>query len=314
MRSEQDLTDFMKGIARVKPQLRGYVIVLGGTFIWAMTGIVVKILLTQYAVAPVTIAVWRVLIVTGFMLSALAVLDGRALRFAPRDLGLFLVYGSVGIGIHQLVWIASVQYNGAAVATVLIYTAPALVTLLAARFMNEPITRHKVLALVLTLIGCALVARVYETAHLQLNALGILAGLGSAGTFATYSLLGRFATRRYSAWTTLCYAFLFGALFLLPLAVWLDNLIPSQLTWDGWGWLMFLALVPTLGGFASYTLGLSYLPASIASLLAAFEPVTTALLAFWIFGEVLTPPQMVGTALILVSVILLRPQHNRALE
>lgn len=293
----------------MKSQLRGYVIVLSGTVIWALTGIVIKILLTWYTVAPVTIALWRVTIIAGFMLIVLGLFDTRALRFSSRDLCLFLVYGIVGIGIHQLVWIASVQYNGAAVATVILYTGPALVAIIAARLLNERMTRLKVLALILTLIGCMLVARAYETQHLRVNALGILAGLGSACTFATYSLLGRWATQRYSPWTALFYAFLFGALFLWPLALFLGQVIPSQFTLDGWGWIVFLALVPTLGGFASYTLGLSYLPASIASILAAFEPVTTAILAFWIFGEVLEPLQFGGAALILAGVILLRPHH-----
>lgn len=293
----------------MKPQLRGYVIVLSGTVIWALSGIVTKILLTWYAIAPITIAVWRVTIITGFMLAVLSALNARTLRFPWHDLRLFLVYGIVGIGIHQLVWIGSVQYNGAAVATVILYTGPALVTIVAARFLNERITRRKVLALVLALIGCALVARMYDTQQIRVNALGILAGLGSACTFATYSLLGRLATQRYSAWTALFYAFLFGTLFLWPLALLQGNVIPSNLALDGWGWMVFLALGPTLGGFASYTLGLSYLPASIASILAAFEPVTTATLAFWIFGETLELPQLIGAGLILTGVILLRPRN-----
>lgn len=284
-------------------------IVLSGTVIWALSGIVTKILLTWYAIAPVTIAVWRVAIITGFMLVVLRMLDARALRFPRRDLRLFLVYGIVGIGIHQLVWIGSVQYNGAAVATVILYTGPALVTIVAARFLNERITRLQVLALLLALSGCALVARMYDTQQIRVNALGILAGFGSACTFATYSLLGRWATQRYSPWTALFYAFLFGALFLLPLALWQGQVMPTHLVLESWGWLVFLALGPTLGGFASYTLGLSYLPASIASILAAFEPVTTATLAFWIFGETLEPLQLLGAALILMGVILLRPRN-----
>lgn len=284
-------------------------IVLGGTVIWALTSIVIKILLTWHTVAPVTIAVWRVTIVTGFLLLMLCMLDARALRFSSRDWGMLLVYGIVGIGIHQLVWIASVQHNGAAVATVILYTGPALVTIVAARCLNERITRLQVLALVLALIGCALVARIYDTQQIRLNALGILTGFGSACTFATYSLLGRLATQRYSPWTALFYAFLFGALFLFPLALWQGQVIPTHLALEGWGWLVFLALGPTLGGFASYTLGLSYLPASIASILAAFEPVTTATLAFWIFSETLEPLQLLGAGLILAGVIVLRPRN-----
>ena len=292
--------------------LRGYLIVLSGTVIWALTGIVIKILLTSYGMETLTMAFWRVLIVTVFMFAALLLLDAKLLRVAPRDLGLFVVYGLIGIGVHQIVWISSVQYNGAAVATVIIYTAPALVAVVAARFMHEGMTRAKFLALVLTITGCALVARVYDARQIELNAVGLAVGIGSACTFATYSLLGRLATRRYSPWTALFYAFLFGTLFLLPIDLALGKLMPAQLAPDGWGWLVFLALVPTLGGFAAYTIGLSHLPASVASILAAFEPVTTAIIAFFVFGETLEPLQLIGAGLILASVILLRPRNGSA--
>ncbi len=290
-------------------QLRGYVIVLGGTVIWALSGIVIKILLTRYGMETLTMAFWRVLIVSAFMFAALALLDARLLRVAPRDLGLFAIYGIIGIGIHQIVWISSVQFNGAAVATVMIYTGPALVAAAAARFLREGMTRAKAFALVLTIVGCALVARAYDARQIEINAWGLVAGIGSACTFATYSLLGRLVTRRYSAWTALFYAFLFGALFLLPLDLRLGKLSPANLALDGWGWLFFLALVPTLGGFAAYTVGLSHLPASVASILAAFEPVTTAIIAFFVFGELLEPLQLVGAGLILASMILLRPRR-----
>ena len=137
-----------------------------------------------------------------------------------------------------------------------------------------------------------------------------LAGVGSAFTFASYSLLGRVATRRYSAWTALFYAFLFGALFLSPLGLITGEFVPSSLPLDGWGTLVFLALVPTLGGFASYTIGLTHLPASVASILAAFEPVTTAIVAYFVFGEILDLPQLLGAALILWGVIMLRPKKD----
>ena len=289
--------------------LRGYVTVLAGTVIWALTGIVIKILLTHYRMETLTIAFWRVFFVTFFMLLVLGVSDAKQLRIAPRDVGLFFVYGLVGIGIHQLVWISSVQYNGAAVATVIIYTSPAIVGILAARFLREKYTRRKLLALVLTIVGCALVAKAYDLQHVQLNALGIAVGIGSACTFATYSLMGRLVSRKYSPWTSLFYAFFFGLIFLLPINLAMGKLMPVQLALDGWGTLLFLALVPTLGGFGAYTFGLSHLPASVASLLAAFEPVTTAIIAYIVFGETFDSLQLIGAGLILLSVILLRPRE-----
>jgi drug/metabolite transporter (DMT)-like permease len=66
--------------------------------------------------------------------------------------------------------------------------------------------------------------------------------------------------------------------------------------------------VPTLGGFGAFTIGLSHLPASVASILAAFEPVTTALIAYFMFAEILEPFQLLGAGCILCGVVLLRPK------
>ncbi len=288
--------------------LRGYIIVLSGTVIWALTGIFIKILLTRYGMHTLTIAFWRVLIVATFLFLALLALDAKRLRIAPRDIGIFFLYGVIGIGIHQIVWISSVQYNGVAVATVIVYSSPAIVAIVATRFLRERMNRTKLIALGLTIIGCALVARAYDVRQIELNALGIAAGIGSAFTFATYSLLGRSVARRYSAWTSVFYAFLFGTIFLLPLSLFLRDVLPVNLAFEGWGTLVFLALIPTLGGFAAYTIGLSHLPASVASILAAFEPVTAAIIAYFVFGEILEPLQLVGAGLILASVIMLRPK------
>ena len=290
--------------------LRGYLIVLAGTVIWALTGIVIKILLTRYGMETLTIAFWRVFFVVAFLFLVYLIFDAKLLRIAPRDIFLFAVYGIIGIGVHQIMWISSVQYNGAAVATVIIYTSPAIVAIFAARLLHEKFNRTKLIALTLTIIGCALVARVYDVRQVELNALGIAFGIGSAFTFATYSLMGRLATRRYSPWTSLFYAFFFGLLFLLPIVSVFGKLMPTNLSFDGWATLLFLALGPTLGGFGSYTIGLSYLPASVASLLAAFEPVTTAIVAYVMFGETLDLFQLIGAGLILASVILLRPQNS----
>jgi drug/metabolite transporter, DME family len=296
--------------ARREVPLRGYVIVLTGTVIWALTGIVIKILLTQYHLETMTIAFWRVFLVTAFVFVAIVLLDAKQLVIARRDLPIFALYGLIGMAAHQIVWITSVQYNGAAVATVIIYTSPALVALFAWRFMGETMDPAKFAALALTILGIVLIARAYDPNQIRLNAIGLAAGIGSAFTFATYSVIGRTVTRRYTAWTSLFYAFLFGTIFLLPLSLIVHDFIPASLSFDGWGTLLFLALVPTLGGFGAFTVGLSHLPASVASILAAAEPVTTAIVAYFVFGEVLDGPQLIGAALILGGVLMLRPKRE----
>lgn len=79
----------IRAVAQEIP-LHGYVIVLSGTVIWALTGIVIKILLTRYGMETMTIAFWRVSIVTAFVFVALLILDAKQLYIARRDIGLFV--------------------------------------------------------------------------------------------------------------------------------------------------------------------------------------------------------------------------------
>jgi DME family drug/metabolite transporter len=291
-----------------RPAVRGYVILLFSTLTLSTTGVLIKFLLNNFQLEPLALAFWRVLIVASALGLGLILFRRPLLAVKRRHLPMFAVFGLIGVGLHQLVWITSVQLNGAGVATVLVYIQPAIVALISYRFLNESLDRTKIVALVLTLTGMVMVSRAYEFANVNLNWPGIVTGFATGFTWATYALLGRYTTVRYSAWTSLFYAFFFGALFLLPLQFFVRDLFALGGSANGWGLIVFLALGPTLGGFALYTIGLSHLPASVATIIGTLEPVITVVLAYLLFGEVMNVIQVVGAGLILWSVVMLRPR------
>ena len=59
-------------------------------------------------------------------------------------------------------------------------------------------------------------------------------------------------------------------------------------------------------GFGLYNVSLHYLPSSVANLILTSEPIVTSVIAYFMFGEVLTPIQMLGATLILSGVVLIR--------
>jgi drug/metabolite transporter (DMT)-like permease len=63
---------------------------------------------------------------------------------------------------------------------------------------------------------------------------------------------------------------------------------------------------PTVLGFGLYNVGLSYLPSSVANLIATLEPVFTAVIAYLLLGERLTAMQLIGSLMILAGVASLR--------
>ena len=134
----------------------GYTLSLSAALVWATTSIGIKYLLDHYGVPTLSIAFWRDVFIALACLAGLFVLKPRLLRVAPRDLRGFALTGMISIGLYHALYVLSIALNGVAVATVLIYTYPAFVTLGARVLFRERLRWSQVAALVLALLGCAL--------------------------------------------------------------------------------------------------------------------------------------------------------------
>jgi drug/metabolite transporter (DMT)-like permease len=220
------------------------------------------------------------------------------------------------LAVFNSLWTFSVQYNGAAVATVLAFSSPAMTAILSRLIFREHFNNVKVLSIVLSLIGTVLVSGAYDPSMWKLNSLGIIFGLLTGLFFAFYNLEGKYASdQSIDSWTALFYSFSIATIFLLFFNIGVDMLSGepplSNLFWLGdstvaWGILFFLGVAPTLGGFGLYTLSLRYLAPTVANLIATLEPALTAIWAYFLLNEQMNSIQWVGSALIFTGVILLR--------
>lgn len=294
---------------------RGYLIAIFGTVFWSTTAIFIRHLTLNYQLPPLVLAFWRDLFVTLALVFILAVFRPAWLRIDRRRLVFLALYG-LELSVFNSLWTFSVAFNGAAVSTVLAYSSAAFTALLAWRLFGERLDRTKVAAVGLSILGCAFVSGAYNPAAWRLNALGIATGILSGIAFAGYSLLGKSSSNRgIPPWTAMVYAFGFAALFLLgmnllpiwgPAASHPAGLFVLGGALGGWGVLIVLAVGPTILGYGLYTVSLTYLPASVANLIATLEPAMTAVLAYLLLGERLTPPQLAGSTLIIAGVLILR--------
>ena len=139
----------------------GYALAVAAPLIWATTSILIKYLL-DLGVPRLALAFWRDAIIALACLAGLIVLRPRALRVSRHDMRGFALTGAISVGVYHALWVTSIALNGAAVATVLIYTFPTFVTIGAWLLFREPIRRPQIAALALALIGCALVVRAYD--------------------------------------------------------------------------------------------------------------------------------------------------------
>ena len=295
---------------------RGFTIALTATVLWSTTGIFISYLSKTYSLPSLVLAFWRDLFVSFGMVVGLLVFSRARFQLDRKHWGFMVLYG-LTLAIFNSIWTFSVQYNGAAVATVMAFSSPAMTAILSRIVLKEHFSSIKILSIMLSLGGIILVSGAYDPSTWHLHPLGIIFGLISGLMFAIYNLEGKHASdTNIDSWTALLYSFAFATVFLLffnlgndlfitgkaPFADmnWLDSSIP------GWGLLFFLGVAPTLGGFGLYTLSIRYLSPTTSNLIATLEPAFTAIWAYFLLNEILTGTQLMGGMLVLTGGILLR--------
>ena len=164
---------------------------------------------------PMLVVTWRALIGVVVLAGILALSRPTLLRVPWSAIPFFLVYGFFGVTLNFWSYFSAVKHTTLAVAITLLYTYPMFVTLFSALWLGERLTRVKLAAAALTVLGAALVAQIHEAEFLRLNLRGILFGLLTGLSMAVYSILGKRAVARYAPWTVVLYAFAGGALFLV---------------------------------------------------------------------------------------------------
>ena len=284
-------------------RLKGFAYVLLAAVLWGTLGIFYKTLIGVYGLTPLTLAFFRAAFSALFLLVGLSVLRPEWLRVERRDLPLLVSFGLFGVAAFFFVYVNAVDRVGVAVASVLLYTAPAWVTLISWRFLGESIGPRRLAALALAFVGCALVAGITDPNQIRLNAPGVLFGLASGLTYGLYSVFNKAGVRKYRPWTVLFYGLLVGAM-ALSLVQDLDDIARALRSPVIVAWLTVMALVPTLGSGLAFATGLRFVPVSAASVVANLEPVVATTLAYLIFGEVMAPWQMLGGVLIIAGAVI----------
>lgn len=301
---------------------RGYTIAIISAWFLSLTSIIIRYLTETYQIPSLVLAFWRDTFVVLTLLVGFAWYNTRLLRIGRHILGYLAGYGLL-LAVFNSTWTISVAMNGAAVATVLAYCSTAFTALLGWWLLGEKLNWGKLIAVIFCLGGCALVSNAIFPTAWRTNLVGIVTGVLSGLCYAIYSLMGRSASQRgLNPWATLIYTFSFASAFLLAINMLMGNAIPgvSNMSGDlfwlgkslaGWGMLILLAAGPTVMGFGLYNVSLSYLPSSVANLIATLEPVFTSITAYILLGERLTWVQILGGVLVLTGVVFLRVYEGR---
>ena len=279
--------------------LKGYGFIIAAASCWALIGIFSSIAFAQ-GVAPMEVAFWRALL-AWLCFGVQALILGQT-RLEKRDIPLLGFFGVFGIFLFYVAYQYAVKTGGAALASVLLYTAPAWVVVCSFFFFRERLSAYKILAVLLVIAGVYLISRSGGTRMGQgvssLGLLALLSGLVSGLCYSLYYTVGKHFSGRYSSANLFLYVLPVGMVCMLPFV----DFAPKNAT--AWAALIALATISTYLPNFCYYQGLKYLEAGRASIVATLEPVVATATAYVILGESLSLLGYLGAAVIITAVII----------
>lgn len=280
----------------------GILCILFAALCWGFLPLLTRSL-SALGISPAASATMRAL-VAAVMLVILGCAKKDSLRFSSSKMLIYMaVMGIFTTAGMYLFYMSAVDLLSTAMASMLLYTAPAFVILLSRIFYQEPITGKKLLCLILTLAGSALVVRIYDPASLFVNAAGIALGLASGVCYSLITVMGRKALLYCSSTAVATWPVISGTLILVCITPpWqIDMSSPVLIVLY-----LLLGLIGSVLPLLLYNKGLALgVEGGQAGILATIEPVVATLTGVLAFGDVLEGLQIVGIVSVLAGAALI---------
>lgn len=239
------------------------------------------------------------------LLPVLLLTRGRTLALPRTDFYRAVVLGILGVAASNYLYYLAIQKTNVAIAIVIQYTAPAWVLLYLAARGRQKATLPRVAAVVLAVVGCALVIGLVGGGRFQVNALGLIAAVLASFSFAFYNVGGHDLLARYDRWKVLLYALGSAAAFWIVVnPPW--KIVAAHYSGGQWLFLFVFAMTSVLLPFSLYFAGLQHLLPTNAIVTSCLEPVFSIILAAVLLGEMVRPVQIVGILIVLSAIVLVQ--------
>jgi drug/metabolite transporter (DMT)-like permease len=274
------------------------------SFFWGGTWIAGRVAVQE--AAPLFVASWRFFIAT-LALGLLLHFRERLPCWAWRDWLRLAALGFTGIFCYNVFFLYGLQVVEAGRGALVVAFIPAIIALADWLLFRLPMTPLKALGVILAMLGCLWVVTNGVPMRLFTGEVGFGEWLllGTALAWASYTLISRQLTGRYSPLAMTFGACLTGCLMLTTAALAEGSLFAvSAISWRGGMSVVFLGLFGTAIAFTWYSDAINQIGSTKAASFINLVPVFAVLLGALILGERLELSILAGGVLVVIGVFL----------
>ncbi len=291
---------------KFQSRIKGIILVIIGAMLWGISGTVAQYLFQKMDFGPEWLVVVRLLL-SGIILLLYSSIKGKKnifeiwkSKYDCLNLICFSVIGMIGV---QYTYFAAIKYGNAATATILQFLSPVIIMCyLSIRTKKIP-DFQEIIAIVLAMLGTFLIITKGNIYSVSISKLAVFWGICSAFAAAFYTVQPRLLLEKWGSTLVVGWGmFIGGIVFSFIHEPWVCNgkwSIASILS------IMFVVLFGTLIAFTCYLESLKYIKPTEASVLSSAEPLSAAFLSVLWLHDLLGIAQWIGTALIIITIIIL---------
>jgi drug/metabolite transporter (DMT)-like permease len=162
--------------------------------------------------------------------------------------------------------------------------------------------RQDVIALVSALLGVFLLVTHGNIHSLQMSKIGLFWSILSILGAMAYALLPRTLVKKYDSPSMISWGMVIAGIifqFIQPVT---KN--PPKMNLTVLAAVLFIIVIGTSLSYLMLLSSLKYIPADTMQLLTSFEPIVVFLLSVFVLGQSATILDIIGTALVLVTVVI----------
>lgn len=292
-----------------KKRLTAYLLLTLTAAIWGIAGPVIKATLSF--IPPFTFLFWRFLLASIIFLPFFIWL-ARKEKETLKTLLPIVPIGFLGIPLCLAFVFLGFERTSALDGTILSALAPIFIVLAGVFFLKEKVSKLEALGLAVAIAGSVVMVSqplLEGGGFARNNLLGNIFIILSDIVWAGYVVASKKEFKKHSPMIITAVSFFTGLVTIFPFALlekgpqifnFQFSILNSGALWG----LLYMVILSSVVAYFAFELGLKLIEASEATLFAYLQPIFAAPIAVFWLGEKITPPFLMGAAIIALGVFL----------
>lgn len=227
---------------------------------------------------------------------------GISLKLTKKQLFLVLTIGMFGYSLTSCSLFMSYNYISVGLASMILYTHPAIITLLSYMFYKEKINARKIISLIISLIGIYVLI---DKGSVSFNLKGIILAAMASLLYSIYVLgVSLKEIKAINSYVLTFYISCSAAVIMFIAAITTGN-FNMHISFYALVAILLLAFISTVVALMAFLEGVRIVGPSNASIFSTIEPIVGLILGILILGEPISVRIVIGSILIIMSVVIL---------